>query len=1083
MTATVFLSYRRQDSAGHAGRIYDGLVTSLGTDAVFMDLYAIPHGDDFRDAIRGALAACDVVIAVMGESWVTATDRHGRRRLDDEDDFVRIELELALELGIKVIPVLVQGAAMPEESTLPPSLAELSYRNALDLSDRRWAADFRALVDAMPGGAQGTLPLAADSAPTGTVTLLFTDVEGSTRLWERDERAMDVAMRRHNEILRDAIRVHGGHVFKTVGDEFCVAYSTARSAIESAVAAQLALGEAEWPTDRPVRVRMGLHTGACHEVEGDYFGPTVNRVARLMSAGHGGQVLVSDLTAALLGRSLPDSTQLVSLGRHQLKDLPSDEEVYQLNFDGLATSFPLLRGVEAPRVLHNPPPALTPLVGRTAEVALVRGLLVETRVVTLAGPGGAGKTRLSVAVAESSIGEFEAAWFIELAHLTTNADLAAEVATVLGIDEEPERSSVQSIAALLADRRVLIVLDNCEHVVEGCASLVRELLKTCSRLSILATSRERRGVPGEQVYRVPPLALPQDGASIAQLMECDSAQLLVARAKAGDPAFDLDESNASTIVAICRHLDGIPLAIELVAARLALMSPEEVERRLKDRFRLLTGSDRGVVQRQSTLEASIDWSYDLLSPAQQALLCRLSVFVGTFELGAVEAVTAGGDVASDAVLTLVTELVDRSLVQVVSSAGQRRLHLGETLQEYAARRLVASGADPAGGLRRRHAAHFAGIACAWLGVPGPEGEPVPEQPPTPPALRADAGNLRAALETLLASGAPPDVVIPLATAVAKISFERGRFGEGLALLDRALAAGEPTSLVVQSLALRQAAWLLAPLGRLHEAEQRAGDAWKLAVRADEFNEAMEVVEVRAFLAHQRGDHQAVRRAVDEGVGLAETSRDPLDVARALHQRAKFMSHEDLDQAVADLGSALATFAERGEHKRYWHCLHDLALAELEAGTHDAARAHFEELLDSELATEVPEVRGVVHMNLGELFLLVADTAAAIQHWEKGVTWITESDNQLYLPACILLGALCCSATGELSTAAEMHGATKASADRNGLQFGPFEEELRENDINRLRDALGAGAFDRAFEAGSLLGASAAIAVARTTLDV
>ena len=482
--------------------------------------------------------------------------------------------------------------------------------------------------------------------PSGTVTLLFTDVEGSIRLWEADREAMAEASARHNRIVREQIEVAGGQVVKTVGEAFRAVFADPSAALASAVAVQRAVGTEPWPPGLPIRVRMALHSGACVERDGDYFGPVVNRAARLLAAGHGGQVLVSGATYELLADRLPDGIGLRDLGEHRLKDLGRAERVFQVTGPGLAEGFGPLRSLDDPALRHNLPSQATSFVGRAAELAELRSLVSGgSRLVTIAGPGGIGKSRLALQVAAEAVdGAGDGVWLVELAPVAEPELVARTVAAVLQVREEPGRPMLDTLVDAVGDRYLLVVLDNAEHVLGAAAKLADAMLRSCPRACLLVTSREPLGISGEHVFRVPPLAVPPADLAVAdRLASFESVQLFAERAAMHRQGFALDDANAAAVAAICARLDGIPLALELAAARLGSLSVSEVNSRLDERFRLLTGGSRTALPRHQTLRALIDWSYDLLNPGEQVVADRLSVFAGGWTLEAAEAVTSAGD--------------------------------------------------------------------------------------------------------------------------------------------------------------------------------------------------------------------------------------------------------------------------------------------------------------------------------------------------------------------------------------------------------------------------------------------------------
>ncbi|MBD5633952.1 MAG: adenylate/guanylate cyclase domain-containing protein, partial [Candidatus Eremiobacteraeota bacterium] len=452
--------------------------------------------------------------------------------------------------------------------------------------------------------------------PSGTVTFAFTDIEGSTQRWERAPAAMHEALRRHDALVRTAIVEHGGHVFKTIGDAFCASFRRPEDALSAMLAAQRALAAADFADVDGLRVRAAVHTGTADERDGDYFGPVVNRVARLLATGHGGQVLVSGATAGLVRDALPPSMTLRDLGEHRLKDLSRPERVYQLAAPDLPLEFRPLRSLDA--VSNNLPAAATSFVGREAEIAEITSLVHAHRLVTLVGSGGLGKTRTSLQVAANVADDFaNGVWFVELAPLSNGDYVPSSIAQATGVTLNPEGDPVDNLADGLRAMHALLVFDNCEHVIEPVARIVAAILRKSPQIKILASSRQGLGVTGEMAYRLPTLGVPSDASiSTAAPLRADEAlrhaavALFVERARAVDQRFSLADRDAPVVAEICRRLDGIPLAIELAAARVRILSSRQLRERLDERFRVLTGGARDVLPRQQTLRALIDWSYD-----------------------------------------------------------------------------------------------------------------------------------------------------------------------------------------------------------------------------------------------------------------------------------------------------------------------------------------------------------------------------------------------------------------------------------------------------------------------------------------
>jgi predicted ATPase/class 3 adenylate cyclase len=623
--------------------------------------------------------------------------------------------------------------------------------------------------------------------PQGTVTFLFTDIEGSTRLVQDLGPAYRDVLERHQSLLRDAFS--RGVEVGTEGDSFFVAFASATDAVAAAAAGQLALAAEAWPEGHPVRVRMGLHTGQANPGADGYVGYDVHRAARIAAAGHGGQVLLSESTHSLVRHDLPDGVTVRDLGPHRLKDLTTPERISQLVVGGLDDDFPALRTLDSSRT--NLPAQLTSFVGRERELGELQALARAHRLVTVIGTGGTGKTRLMLQASAELVGEqADGVWLVELAPISDPEMIVQAVARGLGIREDGGRPLMDTVVDFLRTKSLLILLDNCEHLIGTCAELAEQVLASSSGVSLVASSREALGVTGEHVYQVPSLELPDEqlelddhggrGASFDKVRDAEAVRLFVERATAVLPSFTLTPADAPAVVEICRRLDGIPLAIELAAARVPLLSVQEIAMRLGDRFRLLTGGRRTALPRQQTLQALIDWSWDLLTEDERRLLRRLSVFAGGCTLEAASTVARlpdeavpGGDASLDT-LDALGRLVGRSLV-VVDRGGSTRYHLLETIRQYARDRLVA--ADETTELRNRHLAFYLRLAL--------DAEPKllsPDLAAWLVRLDADADNLRAAIDWAFEE----DPAAGLRLCVALSSYWRARsLAEGLDHLRRA----------------------------------------------------------------------------------------------------------------------------------------------------------------------------------------------------------------------------------------------------------------------------------------------------------
>jgi predicted ATPase/class 3 adenylate cyclase len=643
--------------------------------------------------------------------------------------------------------------------------------------------------------------------PSGTVTFLFTDIQGSTQLWQLHPSVMPLALARHHALLRQAIEAHRGYIFQIIGDAFCAAFHTARDGLEAAITAQLSLAAEDWREIGSLTVRMALHSGDAElnlgdKISGEYAsGMSLNRAARLLSAGHGGQVLLSQAVYDLLVYDLPIGVELRDLGKHRLKDLQHPEHIFQLIAVGLPETFPPLKTLEV--VPNNLPIQLTSFIGREKEIGDIKQLLIpggsgpsrfkSARLITLVGPGGTGKTRLSLQVGNELLDSFpDGVWLVEFGPLNDSTLILQTVAAAVGVLEKSNQDLKATLIEVLIQRISLLIFDNCEHLVEACAQLALDLLRSCANLSIIASSRESLDVPGEVIYAVPALSLPEESdldLGIDAFMRFASFRLFVDRAQVAQPQFKLTPENALPINQICRQLDGIPLAIEMAAARTKMLSPAQIAARLKDRFRLLTGGGRFVPARQQTLQALIDWSYDLLHAPEKMLFRRLAVFAGDFTLEAVEEVCSDRSTEmaesgpsfhrSEDIFELLNQLVNKSLVVVsYDQSGENRFKLLETIRQYAKDKLVSAGELDV--FQARHAQYF--LNRGLLASPYLEEA---DQVVWLDILDKDLDNLRAALSW----SCHPDrysTGLRLADALKIYWYTRGFFSEGRDWLGRLL---------------------------------------------------------------------------------------------------------------------------------------------------------------------------------------------------------------------------------------------------------------------------------------------------------
>lgn len=727
--------------------------------------------------------------------------------------------------------------------------------------------------------------------PGGTITFLFTDVEGSTRLLQHLKADYAPLLDEQQRILRQAIAHHAGQVVDTQGDSFFAAFSRALDALHAVIEAQNELATHAWPDGADVRVRMALHTGEPLIAGDRYIGMDVHRAARIGAAGHGGQVLLSQTTRDLVDGELPAGVTLRDLGEHRLKDLRRPNHLFQLVIADLPSEFPPLKTLDARP--NNLPLQLTSFIGRDRELGEVKRLLAATRLLTLSGVGGTGKTRLALQAAAELLEEFQhGVWLVELAPVADPELVPQTVASALELRELAGRSATEALADFLEPRELLLLLDNCEHLLEASARFAEPLLRHCPRLRILTTSREPLGIAGEVIWSVPSLSLPHGPvpSSPAELEQFEAVRLFTERARAVQPNFALGSANAAAVAQVCLRLDGIPLALELAAARVRGMGVEQIAARLDNRFRLLTGGSRTALPRQQTLGALIDWSYDLLTEAERRLFRRLAVFAGPFPLDAVEAVCGGGADESFDTLDLLLRLVDKSLVLTEERHGETFYRLLETIRQYGREKLLASGeAEPVGD---RHAQYFLRLAEASdRALRGPE------QVAWLNRLDVLHDNFRAALEWWIETR-QTQAALELACKHARFWFVRSDYNEGRQWLERVLAQEEaPRYPAAYADALAQLAHLTWLQIGAPPARRPAEQALTIARAFDDrLGVARALVPLSLVCAHE-GKFAEAESGLQESQALFQELDDEWGTANALICMASVM-HWKGDQAAA-----------------------------------------------------------------------------------------------------------------------------------------------------------------------------------------
>jgi predicted ATPase/class 3 adenylate cyclase/Tfp pilus assembly protein PilF len=909
--------------------------------------------------------------------------------------------------------------------------------------------------------------------PTGTVTFLFTDVEGSTKLWERNPKAMSIALSRHDELLRNAVEAHGGFVFKTVGDAFYAAFSTAPKAAEAALDAQRSLLSEKWEETGPLKVRMALCTGAAEERGGDYFGPPLNRVARLLSAGHGGQVLLSLSTQELVRDQLPLGAELRDLGERRLKDLFSPEHVFQLTAPDLPSSFPPLKTLDAR--LNNLPTQPTPLVGREREVAEIAELLrrADVRLLTLTGTGGTGKTRLALQSAAELIDEFEdGVFFVALASISDHELVASTVTGALRMSGSGGRAIKEDLKDQLRYKELLLVLDNFEQVVDA-APLVGELLLSCPRLKVLVTSRTLLRVYGEYEYLVRPLELadPRHLPPIERLSQYEAIRLFIERARAAKADFSLTKENAPAVAEICARLDGLPLAIELAAARIKLLSPQAMCARLSNPLKFLTGGARDLPERQKTLRGAIEWSHTLLNEGEQVLFARLGVFSGGCVLEAVETICeAEGDLVVD-VLEGLSSLLDKSLLRQEEGVEEEpRFVMLETIHVYARERLEVSG--EAEEIRRLHAEYFLAMAEEVASeLRGPEGARWLER------LEIEHDNMRAALSwTLESEEAEPG--LRLAGALWQFWDMRGYYGEGRRWLEEALAKNG-RALEARAKALEAVGWLADVQGDIDRAVAAAEEGLSLSARATiQSSVTASFIRILGSAAYVRGDHERAAQLYVESLALSREARDERGVASSLHQLGNVLSDRgDHEAAKKFYEEALALSRKLDDKALLASSLISVGAEFLLQGDHERGA-----MLNQEAAGLLRERGNKGHLqyaldNLGWAALMRGDQQQAEALHEESLVLSRQLGDKLV--AAEALEGLACSAStrGQAERVARLFGAAEALREAVGYRQEPREHALREPYLVAARSRLAKPTWDAAWAEGRRMGFEGAIAYA------
>ncbi len=902
-------------------------------------------------------------------------------------------------------------------------------------------------------------PIAAAANADPVLTFLFTDIEGSTRLWESAPERMRTALARHDAVLRRCIEERGGTVFKTIGDAFCAVFSRPANAVAAALAAQTALSASESSADSAtspplsLRVRMALHRGEAEARDNDYFGTALNRVARLLAVAHGGQVLLTEAVAIAVTEAVAESYDAKSfkeylrdLGLHRLRDLSRPERVYQANPPGAPGDFPPLRSLD--NLSNNLPQQTTPLIGREREISEVKTALSDnaTRLVTLTGAGGCGKSRLLLQVAAELTEKYtDGVWLAELAPLSEAGEVLQAVLAALSLPDKGEASPLQTLIRHLKPRRVLLALDNCEHLLAPCAHLAESLLRECPNLRIVASSREALSVSGETRYRVPGLSSPSEeqiaGLSALDAGRFEAIRLFGERARAASNTWVLTDTDAPAVAAICARLDGIPFALELAAARVRSLPVPAIAARLDDRFRLLTGGNRTALPRRQTLRALMDWSYEPLTESERAVLRRLSVFAGGWTLAAAEAVCADGAIVEDwDVLDLLTNLVDKSLVAYegvdeshdsAEAENEARYRLLETVREYARERLAEAGQEETDAALGRHLDWYAALAqrlsdsgASKLGALN--------------TVERERPNFHAAFDWAIGHGNRARDGLQIARGVAIYWRVRGFYREGLARTTKALDA-------------------------------TIGDG-DTELRAFVLNSA-------ALFSLYMGDYADARRSMEASLAMRRAIGDRAQIVDALFNMGAVLGES------GDFGGGRAALEEGLNlsvpgSREQMGLLNNLGATLVYQGDYHAAERTLQDALKLDRIFGARQEGEAVALHyLGRVALALEQLGEARERFRLCLEIYRELKHRRGSLTCFQSFALLAARENQFERAARLLGATESL--RAALSVPLTQAELPEFNqaLALVRENLAPDAFERAWQSGSALDLPAAVAEA------
>jgi predicted ATPase/class 3 adenylate cyclase len=827
--------------------------------------------------------------------------------------------------------------------------------------------------------------------PTGEVTFLFTDIEGSTKLAQEFPDTLQAALKVHHKILHEAIESNKGFVFEIIGDAFCAAFENTNDAVKASHDAQLKLNSEKWEEAR-IKVRMGIHSGNVEWNGKRYTGYiTLARTQRVMSAAYGGQILISEDTYQLTEKEDIDVSYR-DLGDRRLKDLIQPVKIYQLISKGLPSDFPPLKTLDARP--NNLPVQLTSFIGREKEIKKVKELLNNIHLLTLTGPGGAGKTRLALQVGADVIDDFaNGVWFVELAQIVDSVLLPQEILRELGIKEEPKKTLEETLTGYLKDKEILIILDNCEHLIEACAMLTEKLLTKCPKLKIIATSREALKCTGEQTHSILSLKTPnlKKEISLVQLTQYESVRLFIERALAVNHKFRVTNENAPALAGICSQLDGIPLAIELAAARIKILTLEKIYERLNSRFSLLTGGKRTALPRQQTLKALIDWSYDLLSDQEKILWRRLSVFVDGWTLESAEEICSDDNVNKEELLDLLSLLVEKSII--IFDSDKERYRILESIRQYGEEKLKE--ASETNKILSKHLHYFMELSeSAEPKLKGPEVKEWLGK------LETEHGNLESAIEWSLKNG-DSEEGSRLAESMGNFWNMRGLYFTGRRLLKSILSKTQGISNYSRAKALNSAGLLAISQGNYQQSQKFYEESLFLCREIGDKSGIADSLNGLGIVLHYQGDYEQALKFYEESLFLWRETGDKRGIASSLGNLGALAYNQRYhQQALKFYEESLFLWREIGDKSGIATSLNNLGVGAYNQGDYQQAQKYHDESLF--LRREIGDKSGISSslINLGSVVYDQGDYQQAQKCYEESLTLAVETGDKLSIAYCI-----------------------------------------------------------------------------------